>query len=76
MDLYINKIERRNSFRIAREVVINCNLNELLKIKQFIEEAYDELSKVNPELLPHSHFKDYLKKGSDNISDIIISIKP
>lgn len=76
MDLYINKIERRNSFRIAKEVVISCNLNELLKIKQFIEETYDELSKVNPELLPHSHFKDYLKKGSENISDIIISIKP
>ena len=76
MNLYVNKIEKRNSFRIAKEIVINCNLSELLEFKKFIEEAYDELSKVDPKLLPHSHFKDYLKRGDENISDVIISIKP
>lgn len=76
MDLYVNKTYTRKGFKLSKEVAISCNLEELRTIKEFIDTAYSELSKADASLYPHSHYKDFLNKGSEDINDIIISLKP
>jgi hypothetical protein len=75
MKLYIDKITRQKEFKLTNEVTILCDIDELMNIKSFIDDACYSLLKANAKDLPHLHYKDFLKKGDSKITDIIIVLK-
>ena len=76
MKLYISKKTKQNEFRLLNEVIISCDIDELRDLASFFADMYNSLSKIDTKgLTPHSHYKDYLKKGDLNIPDIIVVLK-
>jgi len=76
MKLSVNKKTKPNEFKFLDEVIITCDINELKNLASFFTEMYNSLSKIDTKgLTPHSHYKDFLKKGSSKITDIIVVVK-
>jgi hypothetical protein len=73
MKIFVNKLTKQKEFTLSNEVSILCNINELENFMKFIEDAYNSLSKIDGNGLPHSHYKDYIK--NKNSSDIIIVLE-
>ena len=75
MKFYINKIAKQDKFKLSNEVTILCSIDELKNLMSFVVNTYNSLSKVSSSTLPHSHYKDYLKKEKSDSPDIIIVLE-
>ena len=75
MKFYVNKTIKQDKFRLSNEVTILCNIDELRSLMSFMVDTYNSLSKVSGSTLPHSHYKDYIKKEQSDSPDIIIVLE-